>query len=214
MWSLYQSGGSNYYHQLTGTYTGEDDFASANFTGTGSEDLIADFASLGLWLYKSDFSGWVKISSMNCNRIKEVRVVGAQDYELLAQENVTQNLYWGNWNGTGFTWTQINCPTVDWYAFCETFDYDGTDSDDEEVVIALEAGGCVMFDYSAGEIVYSWLGSVWPIRFMVKGDYYGRGYDSTMAFVFASTSSSPGLWLYDKTAGWTHISSEIPDDNY
>ncbi len=54
MWSLYSyTTGTLYYHQQTGTYTSEDDFATANFvssSGTGSKDFVADFASLGLWL--------------------------------------------------------------------------------------------------------------------------------------------------------------------
>jgi len=66
--------------------------------------------------------------------------------------------------------------------------------------------------------VVSWLGSNWPIHFIVKGDDYGRGYDSTMAFVFGPASGSPGLWLYEKgvstNSGWTHIANDIPDGMY
>ena len=86
---------------------------------------MADFGGLGLWLWKSDSSGWVQISSMNVNRVKPVRFVGgSQDYELLAQNNAEdQGLYWGNWNGSSFVWTQITCPTVNWYSLlCKTFD--------------------------------------------------------------------------------------------
>jgi hypothetical protein len=215
-WSLYQSGGSNYYHQLTGTYTGEDDFASANFTGTGSEDLVADFASLGLWLYKSDFSGWIKISSMNCNRIKEVRFVGAQDYELLAQDNADGTLYYGNWNGSGMSWTTIWASASIGPGWCETFDRDGTDSGDEEVAIPMSAGGGKLYDYSAGSLT-NWINPGWYINCMVKGDYFGRGRDGTLAVVFNSSSVGPGLWLYElvgSTDTWDHISNQIPDGVY
>ena len=67
MWLMYTdtTGSGIYYEQLTGTVTAADDHASANFVNdTGAEDLVADFGGLGLWLYKSDRTGWVQVSSM------------------------------------------------------------------------------------------------------------------------------------------------------
>jgi hypothetical protein len=219
MWNMFMQGTSVHYQQLTGTVTSEDDFASADFgvTTTGAEDLVADFASLGLWLYKGDRSGWVQISTMNCNRIKEVKFVGGQDYELLAEENGTRYLYWGNWNGSSFTWIRIG--SYDSTApigpgFCETFDKDGTDSGDEEVVIPRSTGGADLFDYSAGSTLTLFINTPYFVNFMVKGDYYGVGRDSTMAFVFSASSPQPGLWLYETSHGITKISSSVPDGIY
>lgn len=221
MWSMYQSGGSNAYYQLTGTHTDQDDFASANFTNSSTaEDVVADFASLGLWLYKSDFSGWVKVSSMSANRIKEVKFVGNPNYELLAQDNAG-GLYYGNWNGSTMLWTLITNDAIG-PGWCETFDEDGTDAGDEEVIIPLTAGGANKYDYSAGTYTI-WIASTtpgWNINFMVKGDYYGKCYDSTLAVVFNSSSASgaPGLWLYNKAAtwdeSWVKISGVVPDGLY
>ena len=220
MWALYQSGGSNFYRQLTGTVTYEDDFASADFTSLGSEDIVADFASLGLWLWKSNSSGWVQISPMSANRVKEVKFVGgSQDYELLAEDNAG-GLYWGNWNGSTFVWTLItNTDIGPSSAFCETFDYDGTDSGDEEVIIPWTAGGAVMFDYSAGSSQTAFINTGYFVKFVVKGDYYNRGHDSTLAVAFTSASGQPGLWLFEKDSGgseggWHLLSSVVPDGVY
>jgi hypothetical protein len=50
--------------------------------------------------------------------------------------------------------------------------------------------------------------------FMVRGDYYGRRFKSTLAIVFDVGSPQPGLWLYDGyTATFTMISNLIPDSN-
>jgi hypothetical protein len=200
--------------------TYEDDFASADFTSLGSEDIVADFAGLGLWLWKSDSSGWVQISSMSANRVKEARFVGgSQDYELLAEDNAG-GLYWGNWNGSTFVWTTITSTDIGpGSAFCETFDYDGIDSGDEEVIIPWTAGGAAMFDYSAGSSLTAFISTGYFVKFIVKGDYYNRGHDSTLAVAFTSASGQPGLWLYEKDAGgaaggWYLLSSVIPDGTY
>ena len=83
---------------------------------------MADFASLGLWLWKSNSSGWVQISPMSANRVKEVKFVGgSQDYELLAEDNAG-GLSWGNWNGSTFVWTLITNDDHRPEPWCETFD--------------------------------------------------------------------------------------------
>jgi hypothetical protein len=212
IWNIYPGN----YTQLTGTVTSADDHASAQITATtGREDLVIDFGSLGMWLYKGDSSGWVQISSWSPNRVKPVKFVGGQDYELLAESNDDGGLYWGNWNGSGMTWNLIMASGHDSIHWCETFDRDGTDSGDEEVIIPADTGGCYIYDYSAASLTqFITVGTNWPINFLVKGDYYNRGYDSTMAFVFSSTSANPGLWLWDQTEGWTHISGVVPDGSY
>ncbi len=85
-----------------------DDHASARFTNAaGAEDLVMDFGGLGMWLYGEAWGPWTQISTWDPNRIKEVKFVGgSQDYELLAESNAG-GLYWGNWNGSAFTWTLI-----------------------------------------------------------------------------------------------------------
>jgi hypothetical protein len=90
---------------------------------------------------------------------------------------------------------------------------DGTDAGDEEVVIPMTSGGALFYDYS-GSGLTTWFIGNWKINFMVKGDCYGRGYDSTLAAVLDSTSDNPGLWLWDLSTGWVHLSSYIPDDIY
>ncbi len=222
VWLLYVNvSGSPVYEQITGTVNSNDDHASAKFTNaSGAEDLVMDFGSLGIWLFKQNVGGgWVQVSTMNPNRVKEVKFVGGQDYELLAEDN-SGGLYWGNWNGSGMDWTLILASGYDSVNWCETFDQDGTDSGDEEVIIPSSTGGCWIYDYSAGETLNGFIniGSNWNINFLVKGDYYGRGYDSTMVFVFSATSDSPGVYLYDKqstwSASWVKISSNVPDGAY
>ena len=218
VWNIYKSNtGSNlFYTQLTGTVNGNDDHTSAHFTNTaGAEDLVMDFGTLGIWLYRETWGPWYQISGMDPNRIKEVKFVGgSQDYELLAHDNAG-GLYWGNWNGSTFVWTLITSASIG-PGWCETFDKDGADSGDEEVIIPASAGGAYIFDYSAGSTFNQWIGvgTNWHINFMVKGDYYTRGYDSTLAVAFSSTSDNPGLWTWDQTAGWVKISGNVPDGFY
>lgn len=216
MWALYSySTGSLYYHQLTGTYTGEDDFATGNFTASsGAKDLVADFASLGLWLMDYNLN-WYKISNMSAYRVKEVRFVGNQDQELLVEDNAG-GLYWGNWNsGTHyFDWTLITNNAVG-PGWCETFDMDGTDSGDEEVVIPWASGGASVFDYSAGSTLSTFFNNSFFVNFMVKADMYGRGYKSTIITAFGSGSPTQGLHLYDKKGSVsTWISYSLPDGIY
>ncbi len=222
VWLLYVNvSGNPVYEQITGTITSNDDHASAKFTNaSGAEDLVMDFGSLGIWLFKENpGGGWVQVSTMNPNRVKEVKFVGSSDYELLVHDNAG-GLYWGNWNGSGMNWTLILASGFDPTHWCETFDQDGTDSGDEEVIIPSSTGGCWIYDYSAGETLNGFIGigANWHINFMVKGDYYNRGYDSTMVFVFSATSDSPGVYLYDKQptwgASWVKISNNVPDGVY
>ncbi len=212
VWNIYAG---SVFTQLTGTINTNDDHVSAQITNTaGAEDLVMDFGTLGIWLYKQDGSGWVQISTMSPNRVKEVKFVGGQDYELLVDDN-DGGLYWGNWNGSTFLWHLITSEGIG-PGGVETFDRDGADSGDEEVIIPAAAGGAYIFDYSAGSTFNQWIavGTNWHINLMVKGDYYDRGYDSTLAVVFSATSDNPGLWLWDQAAGWSKISSVVPDGLY
>jgi len=215
VWNIY--GSPPVYIQLTGTVTANDDHASAKFTNSaGAEDLIVDFGGLGLWLYKEDLSGWVQASSMSANRVKEVKFAGTQDYELLAEDNVG-GLYWGNWNGGGMTWTLITDDDIGpGSAWCETFDIDGNDNGDEEVVIPWAAGGAGLFDYSAGSVLMkNFISSSYFIKYLVKGDYYNRGYDSTLAVVYVAPSPQVGIFLTEPgTGAGNWITHQIPDGLY
>ena len=215
VWNIYMIGSSPVYNQLTGTTNSNDDHASARFTNAaGAEDLIMDFGALGLWLYKETWGPWVQVSGMSVNRVKEVKFVGTQDYELLAEDNAG-GLYWANWNGTGMTFTLITSTDIGpGAAWCETFDQDGADSGDEEVIIPWTAGGASVFDYSAGSTLTLLINTDYFVKFMVKGDYYNLGYDSTMLFVFDSPSPVVGVWLYAQ-GGWGQwISNNVPDGGY
>jgi len=222
VWCMYKSNTSDYwyYKQLTGTVNYNDDQVSAHFTNAAqAEDLVMDFDTLGIWLYNQLWGPWVQISSMSPNRLKEVMFVGGTDDELLAENNAG-GLYWGNWNGSTFAWTLItNLDIGPGAAWCESFDLDGTDSGDEEVIVPMTAGGAYKFDYSAGSTFSSWIATNYFVNFIVKGDYYNKGRDSTLAVAFNSSSGQPGLWLYEKDAnpagfGWTKISTSIPDGWY
>jgi len=214
VWRIYGTGPTSYI-QLTGTVTSNDDHVSAKITNSsGAEDLVMDFGSLGIWLCKEDYHSWYQFSSIDPSRVKEVKFVGGQDYELLVDDNAG-GLYWVNWTGSGGNPTLItNTAIGPGSAWCETFDYDGTDSGDEEVIIPWTAGGASMFDFSAGSTLTLILTTSYYVKFMVKGDYYGRGYDSTIAFVFTSSSPMPGLWLYDKVNGYVQLSGLVPDGVY
>ncbi len=217
MWLMYTNttGSTIWYEQLTGTVTAADDHASANFVNdTGAEDLVADFEDLGLWLYKSDRTGWVQVSTMWANRVKEVKFMGTSDYELLAEDLDTGILHWGNWNGTGMTWTQITA-TAQGPGWCETCDWDGIAAgESEEVFIHINAGGMYRYDFDSDSLT-SVLNTLYSVHFAVRGDPYGVGYDSTVALAMTATGGgTPGLYLYDAAHGYEIISGLVPDGTY
>lgn len=221
VWVIYRSAadGTWNYQQLTGTVNSEDDYASAHFLeAVGAEDLVANFGSLGLWLCKGTDLSWVQISPMNVKRLKEVHFSADAVDELLA-EDASGGLSWGKWNGTGFTWTLITNEAIGPHsAFCETFDWDGTDAGDEEVIIPLAGGGAYMFDYSEASQLSLFINAAYFINSIVKGDYYGKGRDSTLCVVFGEGSFQTGVWLYEKDSnpeysGWIKLTFHIPDGN-
>jgi hypothetical protein len=214
VWSIW--GASPVYVQLTGTVTSNDDHASARFIDhTAAEDLVMDFGGLGMWIFKESDETWTQISSISPNRVREVKFVGGQDYELLVEDNADGKLYWWNWGTGGGSMTLISSADIGpSSAWCEPFDYNGTDSGDEEVIIPWNAGGASMFDYSAGSTTTLMLNQLYFVKFMVRGDYYGVGYNGTIAFVFTSASPQPGLWLYDQANGYVQLTSVVPDGGY
>jgi hypothetical protein len=215
VWNIYLWGSSPFYEQLTGTVNGNDDHASAQFTSTaGAEDLVMDFGTLGIWLYKEDGSGWVQVSSMDPNRLKEVKFYGGLDYEyeLLVEDNAG-GLYWGDWNGGGMNWTLITTDPIG-PGWCETFDKDGTDGGEEEVAIPLISGGAKIYDYSAGTLS-NFVSPSYFVNFMVKGDLYEHGFDCTIVFVFGPGSVQSGVYVYDAKSGTQgFISYNVPDGIY
>jgi hypothetical protein len=66
----------------------------------------------------------------------------------------------------------------------------------------------------SGLWVYEYSTNTWALIntknpvFMVSGDYWGLGFDSTLAVSFGTD----GLWLYEgKSGGWYQISNNAPD---
>jgi len=220
VWNITHSSstGEIFYAQLTGTENYNDDHASAKFSDPETaEELIMDFGSLGLWLCRQDGSAWIKASDMSADRVKEVKFVGGQEYELLAEDNAG-GLYWGDWISTGMAWTLITNEDIGpGTAWCETYDGDGTDDGDEEVMIPWTAGGASIYDFYGGNTLTLFVDTSYFVKFMVRGDYYNRGHDSTLAFVFDSSSPLPGLWLCDMKVGgssFVRLSALIPDGGY
>ncbi len=205
------------YSQLTGTVNTDGDCASGHFTSpAGAEDLVVDFGSLGLWLCQGTDMSWVQINAVSARQVKEVKFADGPADELLAEAD-GGGLYWGGWNGTGFTWTLVTNEALGPNsASLETFDRDGADGGDEEVLIPLAAGGASLFDFSAGSELSPFVNAAYYVNFVIKGDYYGMGRDSTLAIAFGANSASPGLWLYEKNsnptlAGWKRISQTVPE---
>jgi len=207
LWRIWWSGGP-VYEQLTGTAATSDDHASANFnTASDAEEMVVDFSGLGLWLLEG--LSWTQLSAESPNKLIPVKFVGTADYELLVDFNSVAGLWLWNYPDT---WTKIMEDHPDAFAFCEPFDADGTDSGDEEVAVALTAGGISKYDYSAG--AWSWVASntSYHAVFIVKGDYFGHGRDADLAVAFDTATT--GLWLYNgETEDWFHISPTIPDSD-
>ena len=222
VWTISKSAASDTwsYEQLTGTENADKDRLSAHFTDVaGPEDLVVDFGSLGLWLCKGSDKSWMKISPMSAKLIKEVRFADDAAAELLAEDE-NGGLYMGNWNGDGFTWTLITSEQLaSSSAALETFDQDGTDGGDEEIIIPLASGGASIYDFSAGGSLSPFVNGAYILISSIKGDYYGRGHDSTLAVAFGAGSASPGFWLYERDSnpalsGWTRLSISIPDGGF
>lgn len=220
MWAMWtNAAGKAAYRQLSSTYTAEPAMVSAHFiSSTGPEDLVADFGSLGLWLCQGSDGSWVKISSTNARRVKDVKFVDPESRLLL--EDSAGALYWGGWNGTGMTWTAIVNPGTGGFeigpGWCESFDLYDWDSGDEEVLIPVKNVGAYLYDYSNNNDLKLFINSFYVVNLAVRGDYYGKGRDSTLAVVFGSTSYEPGLWLHEDESnpghwGWAKISPYVPD---
>ena len=64
------------------------------------------------------------------------------------------------------------------------------------------------------EMTNEMLKQLYFVKFMVRGDYYGVGYNGTIAFAFTSASPQPGLWLYDQANGYVQLTSVVPDGGY
>ncbi len=224
MWAISANGsGGADFRQLTGAYTAEGNFASARFIdAAGPEDIVADLGPLGLWLCQGTDGSWVQISAMDAKRVKEVDFQGDGVYELLAEDSAG-GLFWGKWNGTGMAWTLITGPGVGGFeigpGWCEVSDARPYDDGDEEVIIPLKVGGAYRFDYSENSTLELWINAYYFINYLVRGDYYGMGRNSTFAYIFGANSYEPGLWLYEGDSnpdhwGWAKISPYVPDGMY
>jgi hypothetical protein len=157
----------------------------------------------------------MKVHPMSAKLIKDVQFADDAAAELLAEDE-NGGLYAGNWNGDGFTWTLITSEQLASSSALETFDQDGIDSGDEEIVIPLASGGASIYDFSADGSLSPFVNGAYILRSVIKGDYFGRGYDSTLAVAFGAGSASPGFWLYERDSnpalsGWTRLSISIPD---
>lgn len=216
LWRIWMSGTTPAYEQLTGTTTTADDHASANFDDSSTlDETVIDFGGLdfgGLGLYLLNGASWTQLSALAPNWVAPVKFGGGADYELLVDFNDAAAVGLWMWDYPG-TWTKIMDEDPDPLAFCEPFDFDGTDGGDEEVAVALSGGGIRLYDYSAG--TWGWIASntTYHADFMVKGDYYGAGRDSTLAVAF-DTGAPAGLWLYNGgTGSWVNISTALPDSH-
>jgi hypothetical protein len=208
VWRIYWGGGAPVFNQLSGTVTAEDDHASAKFTGGTAEDLVIDFAGLGLWLLKENDHTWHNIDTNSINRVREVYFIGNPDAELLIRYNTSPTGLW-QWNYSGFpgALTRLHTWTPDATGFVEPFDMNGdTEANgDQEVAVDFTANGLWVYDNT--DASWTQLSALDPV-FMVAGDYWDHGYRDTLMVDFGAD----GLWRYTASTGiWDQLSGLSPD---
>ncbi len=208
VWRIFWNGGAPYYEQLSGTVTSEDDHASAKFTGGAAEDLIIDFASLGLWLCQQNDQSWHQIDTHSINRVREVYFIGNPDAELLILYNTSPAGLW-MWNYSGFpgALTQLNAWTPDADGFVEPFDINGDTETNGDQEVAVDFGANGLWVYDNTDASWTQLSALNPV-FMVAGDYWKVGYKDTLVVDFGAN----GFWRYTAhTDSWTQLSGLSPD---
>jgi hypothetical protein len=64
-------------------------------------------------------------------------------------------------------------------------------------------------------LLKNFISSSYFIKYLVKGDYYNRGYDSTLAVVYVAPSPQVGIFLMEPGTGAPNwITHQIPDGLY
>jgi hypothetical protein len=205
VWTVSFAGGVVHAEQLSGMEIDGDDAASAPFTGGPGDDLIIDFAAKGLWLCRNSDHAWQQITDRGADRIGQVQF-GPGGRRLLVDFNGDEGLFYWTYGGSPGKLTRLSPEDPD-AGFCETFDRDGPNEkgDGQELAVDFGKSGLWLYEYSTN--TWALINTKNPV-FMVRGDYWGKGFDSTLAVSFGTD----GLWLYEgKSGGWYQISSNAPD---
>ena len=208
VWRLWFSG-TPQYDQLTGTVTEEDDHVSARFTGGTFDDLVIDFDTLGLWMYVGDSRDWHQIDADLVDGVRAVNFGGDSVTELFIRHLTPAGLWlWkpGVWPGS---LTKLHNWTPDAHGFVEPLDIDGDTETSGDREIAVDFGSNGLWLYDDTDQSWTQLSTFNPV-FMVAGDYFNDGYDSTLMVDFGTS----GLWRYHANTGtWSQLSAASPDSN-
>lgn len=200
-------GGSSFlYQQLTGTVNIQDDHDSAKFTGGAAEDMVMDFGpSLGIWLLpQNSLSDWHQITTDGADRLKAVRLGSGNPGVVIDSNSVPGLTYW-SYSGYPGTRVTINASYSYQFGFCEPFD-DTVDAgtNDDELAVDFGANGLWKYEYYNNS--WAQLSGSDPV-FMVAGDYFGDGRNTSLVVAFAN-----GLWLYDGYFhSWSQLSGASPN---
>jgi hypothetical protein len=201
VWRLWAGG----VHELTGTVTAEDDHASAEFTNGAAEDLVMDFAGLGLWLLTSQsWTDWHQISTDNVDRLV-VAQLGTDNPGLIIRDNYKSGLWYWHYSGSfPGTEVQINATSPDDYGFVEPFQYTTADSD-EELAVDMGANGLYVYEYYGG--TWTQISTLNPVQ-ITSGDWGNTGENDYLVVSFGPTY---GTWMYTSSHTWTQLSGLSPD---
>ncbi len=211
VWRLWFSG-TPQYDQLTGTVTEEDDHVSARFTGGSVDDLVIDFDTLGLWMYVGETREWHQVDTDLVQAVRAVNFGGDANVELMIMHPFSPGPT-GLWMWSYGTWpgslTKLHSWTLDYHGFVEPLDIDGDTETSGDQEIAVDFGSNGLWLYDNTDQSWTQISTANP-TFIVAGDYWDDGYDSTLVVGF----SSYGLWRYSaKTGTWSQLSSILPDGN-
>jgi hypothetical protein len=205
VWTISLAGDEIQSRQLSGTETCADDNASARFLAGDAEDLIIDFGAKGLWLCENTRLAWHELSNRSADRVLPVRL-GRGVQRLVIDFNGDSGLYYWTFDGFPGTMTKLHSADPD-AGFCEAFERDGSDRQNGSQQLAVDFGKSGLWSYDHGRRTWSLVNTKNPV-FMAAGDYWGLGFDSTLAVSFGAD----GLWLCEaKGGGWYQISNNAPD---
>ena len=213
VWSIHANTlGATFIWQLSGSDADYPNVSAEFGIGDDSEELIMSFGdSLGLWLAEEGTYpavSWHQISDEDPVGSKEVRFVGATDYELLIDFWDVDGFWMWNYSGYPGTWQKLsdNDPGG---GFFEPFDPNGfgvETTGDEEVALDFDGLGLWLYDYTTG--AFTLLSASDPV-YMVRADLYTSGTVDEWVVVDFGTA---GLWAYDGYYNsWTQLSGVSPD---
>jgi len=165
--------------------------ASGNLDGTGGDEVIADFAGFGLWVYSA--GGWSPLHSRDVSTMMTADLDGNGKQDLVV--TFPGSGIWAYMNGT--TWVQVHGFDAQRIA---SADLDGNGVSDLIIDFGATYGLWARKNGTTWEQLHGL-----TTENIVGGDLDGDGLDEVIADFGAA-----GVWSFQEGRGWTPVHSLNP----